>query len=206
MQKLKKGQVLKYPIDLYLSKKYMLLILALGLLIFPLYYYGIPMAQADGEWLVITSVWVFIVFIAVAVFTVLFAFITGKPIFQITDKGITILQVLRRPQQRDLLWQDIEYIGMDHRIISRHEIWLLVIQPKQGKLLQYPIRSMRYKDFILNEVEVVHLVQLASEGRSAIHYEPIEMERIKLITPRVKWLLLALVLLCIVFYLLFMIK
>lgn len=205
MQKLKKGQVLKYPIDLYLSKKYMLLILALGLLIFPLYYYGLPIAKDEG-WFFIMVMWLSIILIAVAVFTVLFAFITGKPIFQITDKGITILQVLRRPQQKDLLWQDIEYIGMDHRIISRHEIWMLVIQPKQGKTIQYPIRSMRYKDAVLNELEIVYLVQLASEGRSAIHYEPIEMERIKLITPRVKWLLLALVLLCIVFYLLFMIK
>ena len=201
MQKLQKGQVLKYPIDLYLSNKYVLSILALGLLIFPLYYYGIPMAQADGEWLVVISVWVLIVFIAVAVFTVLFAFITGKPVFQITNKGITILQVLRRPQQRYLSWQDIGYIGIDCRVIKRYEIWLLVIKPKQGKLIQYPIRSMRYKDAILNEVEVVHLVQLASEGRSAIHYEPIEMERMKLLTPRAKWLLLALVVLCFAFYL-----
>ncbi|NRD69897.1 hypothetical protein HQR03_05035 [Psychrobacter okhotskensis] len=205
MQKLKKGQVLKYTIDLYLSNKHMLSILALGLLIFPLYYYGLPIAKDEG-WFFIIVMWLSIILIAVAVFTVLFAFITGKPVFQITDKGITILQVLRRPQQRYLLWQDIECIGIDCRVIKRHEIWLLMIQPKQGKIIQYPIRSMRYKDAILNEVEVVHLVQLASEGRSAIHYEPIGMERIKLITPRVQWLLLALIFLCIVFYLFFMIK
>ncbi len=205
MQKLKKGQVLKYPIDLYLSNKHMLSILTLGLLIFPLYFYGIPIAKDEG-WFYIIIMWLSMILIVVAVFTILFAFITGKPAFQITDKGITILQVLRRPQQRYLLWQDIECIGIDRRVIKRHEIWLLVIQPKLGKLIQYPIRSMRYKDSILNEVEVVHLVQLASEGRSAIHYEPIEMERIKLISPKGKWLLFALVLLCIVFYLFFIIK
>lgn len=205
MQKLQKGQVLKYPIDLYLSNKHMLLILALGLLIFPLYYYGLPIAKDEG-WFFIIVMWLSIILIAVAVFTVLFAFITGKPVFQITDKGLTILQVLRRPQQRYLSWQDIEDIGIGRRVIKRHEIWLLVIQPKQGKIIQYPIRSMRYKDSILNEVEVVHLVQLASEGRSAIHYEPIEMERMKLITPKGKWLLLALVVLCIAFYLFLIIK
>lgn len=205
MQKLKKGQVLKYPIDLYLSNKHMLSILALGLLIFPLYFYGIPIAKDEG-WFYIIIMWLSIILIVVAVFTILFAFITGKPVFQITDKGITILQVLRRPQQRYLLWQDIECIGIDRRVIKRHEIWLLVIQPKQGKLIQYPIRPMRYKDSILNEVEVVHLAQLASEGRSAIHYEPIEMERIKLISPKGKWLLFALVLICIVFYLFLIIK
>ena len=205
MQKLKKGQVLKYPIDLYLSNKHMLWILALGLLIFPLYSYGIPIARDKG-WFYIIAMWLSIILIAVAVFTVLFVFITGKPIFQITDKGITILQVLRRPQQRYLSWQDIGSIGVDRRVIKRHEIWLLVIRPKQGKLIQYPIRSMRYKDAILNEMEIVHLVQLASEGRSAIHYEPIEMERIKLITPRTKWLLLALVFLCIAVYLFLVFK
>lgn len=205
MQKLKKGQVLKYPIDLYLSNKHMLLILALGLLIFPLYYYGIPIAKDKG-WFYIIIMWLSIILIVVAVLTILFAFITGKPVFQITDKGMTNLQLLRRPQQRYLSWQDIEYVGIDRRVIKRHEIWLLMIQPKQGKLIQYPIRSMRYKDSVLNELEVVHLVQLASEGRSAIHYEPIEMERMTLLTPRVKRLLLALVLLCIVFYLFFIIK
>lgn len=200
MQKLKKGQVLKYPIDLYLSNKHMLLILALGLLIFPLYYYGIPIAKDKG-WFYIIIMWLSIILIVVAVLTILFAFITGKPVFQITDKGMTNLQLLRRPQQRYLSWQDIEYVGIDRRVIKRHEIWLLMIQPKQGKLIQYPIRSMRYKDSVLNELEVVHLVQLASEGRSAIHYEPIEMERIKLITKRTKWLLLIIfILLSFVYY------
>ena len=108
---------------------------------------------------------------------------------------------MRRPQQRYLSWQDIGYIGIDCRVIKRHELWLLVIKPKQGKLIQYPIKPMRYKDTILNEMETVHLVQLASEGRSAIHYEPIEMERMKLLTPRAKWLLLVLVVLCFAFYL-----
>ena len=60
MQKLQKGQLLKYPIDLYLLNKHVLSILALGLLISPLYYYGVPMVQADGEWLVAISIWVLI--------------------------------------------------------------------------------------------------------------------------------------------------
>lgn len=203
MQKLKKGQVLKYPIDLYLSNKHMLLILALGLLVFPLYYYGIPIAKDEG-WFFIIVMWLSIILITVAVCAILFVFITGKPIFQITDKGISISQVLRRPQQRYLLWQDVCFVGMDHRIISHNEIWMLVIQPNKGKVIQFPIKSMRYKDYLLNEAEVVHSVQRAFEGFPVIHYEPIEMERMKLLTSRVKWLLLGLIVLCIVFYLFFM--
>ena len=206
MQKLQKGQVLKYPIDLYLSKKNIALMLVLGLLLFPLFFYGVPWVQEKNDWLALVSIWFFIVLIFFGVIVVLLTLIKGKPVLQITDTGITLLQVIRRPQQRYLSWQDIECIGIDCQVIKHHEIWLLVIQPKQGKLIQCPIKPMRYKDAILNEMEVVHLVQLAFEGRSAIHYEPIEMERMKLLTPRMKWLILALILICLAVYLFLLFK
>lgn len=150
--------------------------------------------------------WFFIVLISFGVIALLLVLTKGEPILQITNKGITLLQTMRRPQQRYLSWQEIESIGMDCRVIKRYEMWLLLIELKQGKLIQYPIKSMRYKDSILNELEVIYVVQLAFEGRPAIHYEPIEMEKMKLFTPRVKWLSIALIILCIVFYLFFIIK
>ena len=201
MQKPETGQVLKYPIELYLSKKTITLVIALGFLLFPLYFYGLPLAQEDNEWLVIVFTWLMMVMIVMAVIAVLMALIKGEPVLRITDESIDILQVLRRPQQKKLLWQDIYYIDIDYRVIKNSKIWILVIQPKQGKVIQYPIRPMRYQHYILNEVEIVNTVQLAFEGNAAIHYELIEIDKVKLITKRTKYLLLILIALLLAVYL-----
>lgn len=201
MQKLEAGQVLKYPVELYLSKKTIVLVIALGLSLFPLYFYGLPWAQEDNEWFVIVFTWLMMVMIVMAVLSILIALIKGEPVLRITDEGIDMLQVLRRPQQKKLLWQDISYIDIDHHVIKHSEIWMLVIQPKQGKVIQYPIRPMRYQNYILNEMEIVNTVQLAFEGNAAIRYEPIEIDRIKLVTKKTKYLLLILIVLLLAVYL-----
>jgi len=201
MQKLQKGEVLKYPIDFYVSKKNIVLMVVVGLLLFPLCFYGIPWAQEENDWILTLCTWFFIALSSFSVIALFLLLIKGGPVLQITNKGITLLQTMRRPQQRYLSWQEIEDIGMNYQVVGHQTIWLLVIQPKQGKLIQYPIKSMRYKDSILNELEVIYVVQLAFEGASAIHYKPIEMESIQWLTPRVKWLSIALILLCLVIYL-----
>lgn len=201
MQKLETGQVLKYPVELYLSRKTIALVIALGLSLFPLYFYGLPLAQEDNEWFVIVFTWLMMVMIVMAVLSILIALIKGEPVLRITDEGIDILQVLRRPQQKKLLWQDISYIDIDHHVIKHSEIWMLVIQPKQGKVIQYPIRPMRYQNYILNEMEIVNTLQLAFEGNAAIRYEPIEIDRIKLVTKKTKYLLLILIVLLFAVYL-----
>ncbi len=190
MQKLKKGQVLTYPIDLYLSKKHILLILALGLLIFPLYYYCVPIMQEEGGWVAVIILLLLIILIVLGVIVSLLALLSGKPALQISTNGLTILQVLRKSKQKSVLWRDVECIDISYQVYGRTETWALVIQPKQGKVIQYPLKTMRYKDTLLNEMEIYHIVKLAFEGKPAIHYQSIEMERIKLITKKTKWLLL----------------
>ena len=201
MQKPETGQVLPYPIELYLSKKTIAFVMAFGLLLFPLYFYGLPLAQEDNEWVAVLCIWLFMFFIVMAVIAILMALIKGEPVLRITDRGIDLLQVLRWPQQKKLLWQDIYDIDVDRRVIKHSEIWTLFIQPKQGKAIQYPIRPMRYKDRILNELEIVNTVNLAFEGSAAVHYEPIEMERMKLMTKKAKYLSLILIVLLLAVYL-----
>ena len=205
MQKLEEGQALAYPIDLYLSKKQIMLVLALGLLLFPLYFYGIPWAQEKDDWIALLCIWFFIIVIFLGLVAILLSIIKAKPVLQITDKGLVILQVLKIPQQRHILWEDIYLVGMDYRVISRQEIWLLLIQPYEGKTIQYPIKSMRYKNFILNEMEIINLVKHAFEGDKILRYQPIEMQRMQLITQRAKWLFYILLVLCILFYLFYMV-
>ena len=190
--------MINYPINLYLLKRHVALIMVGLILMLPIAYFLMPLVQ-DNMFAVV-AFWLLVFILAAVNICVITFFFSKQPVLQITADGMTMMQLLRYLPKKTVFWREVQSVTMNHLVIKGNDLWILEIQPKQGKVIKYQIRPMRYQNFVLNVNEIMYLVQSAFEGKMSIPYQSIQMNHSSSFIKQMKGLLIAVIVGLVILY------
>ncbi|MCG3882014.1 STM3941 family protein [Psychrobacter sp. Ps3] len=180
MSKVIDNLAISYPVTFYYGVKRYFTVMIGCLIIGMLGYFVIPLAHQDEAWIVVAVGWLLILTSIFGLIICFYAWFQKKPVVIIEEKGFSFFNILKRHQQKKILWQDvvsIDLIPWTHGYITH---WMLSVGITSNnldgiKVIRHPLKPMYLEHVMLNEKEVFYLLEQAFAGDTVLSYQNIKM-------------------------------